>query len=69
MTGEYKPPAYTALTRPLLKFIVGGLFRLLGHTRVVGKENVPLGQPYIVAVNHVSIIDPPAVLVFWPETL
>ncbi len=69
MTGEYKPPAYTALTRPLLKSIVGGLFRLLGRTRVVGKENVPLGQPYIVAVNHVSIVDPPAVLVFWPETL
>jgi 1-acyl-sn-glycerol-3-phosphate acyltransferase len=36
---------------------------------VTGRENVPLGQAYIAAINHVSIIDPPAVLVFWPETL
>lgn len=48
---------------------MGAIFRILGRVRVVGRENVPLGQPYIAAVNHVSIIDPPAVLTFWPETL
>ncbi len=68
MKTPYRTPAYTALTRPLLKIIVGGIFRLLGRVQVTGRENVP-AKPYVVAVNHVSIIDPPAVLAFWPETL
>jgi 1-acyl-sn-glycerol-3-phosphate acyltransferase len=42
---------------------------LLGRIEVRGAENVPIGRPYIAAANHVSIIDPPVMLCFWPETL
>jgi 1-acyl-sn-glycerol-3-phosphate acyltransferase len=69
MSAEYRPPSYTLVTRPLMRMVFGGIFRALGRIRVSGRENVPLGQAYIAAVNHVSIIDPPAVLVFWPEIL
>jgi 1-acyl-sn-glycerol-3-phosphate acyltransferase len=69
VSSGYRSPAYTFFTRPLLRAAVGAIFRILGSVRVVGRENVPLGQAYIAAVNHVSIIDPPAALVFWPETL
>ena len=69
MTKAYRTPAYTIITRPILKVIVGGLFRLLGRVSVTGAENVPAGKPYVAAVNHVSIIDPPAMLTLWPETL
>lgn len=69
MTRPYRTPSYTTITRPILKAIAAGVFRLLGRVSVFGKANVPLGQPYIVAVNHVSIIDPPAVLAHWPEIL
>jgi len=69
VTRPYQTPAYTRFTRPLLKAAVGGIFRLLGRVSVTGAENIPLGRPYIVAVNHVSIIDPPAVLAYWPERL
>lgn len=69
MTGDYRPPAFTVFTRPLLRFGVGGIVRILGRIRITGRENVPLGKPYIVAVNHVSIIDPPVALAFWPEIL
>jgi 1-acyl-sn-glycerol-3-phosphate acyltransferase len=34
-----------------------------------GVENIPRGRPYVVAINHVSIIDPPFTLCFWPEIL
>ncbi|HEY5901824.1 MAG TPA: lysophospholipid acyltransferase family protein, partial [Anaerolineales bacterium] len=69
MAAEYRPPAYTVVTRPLMRGVVGVIFHLLGRIRVTGKENIPLRQPYIVALNHVSIIDPPAVLTFWPEII
>jgi 1-acyl-sn-glycerol-3-phosphate acyltransferase len=43
------------------------LYRLLGRVKVMGEENIPLGKPYLIAMNHVSIFDPPLVVSFWPE--
>lgn len=54
----------TAL-RPLGKLV----FHLLADVRVQGAANVPLGKPYLVAVNHISIYDPPFLMSFWPEQL
>ena len=42
---------------------------MLGRVKIVGKENIPYGKPYVVAMNHVSIFDPPFVAAFWPEAL
>jgi 1-acyl-sn-glycerol-3-phosphate acyltransferase len=36
---------------------------------ITGAENIPYGQPYVAAMNHVSIYDPPFVAAFWPEQL
>lgn len=47
----------------LLKPLFYGLLRL----RVVGKENIPLEGGLIVAVNHISYLDPPLVgVAIWP---
>jgi len=45
------------------------LFRVLGRVKIIGKENVPYGMPYVVAMNHISIYDPPFIAAFWPEVL
>ena len=67
---EYHPPLWVRwLGRPFLRVVLGLLFHFLGRVRITGKENVPLGKPYIVAINHVSLFDPPFVGVFWPEQL
>ena len=67
---EYHPPLLVRwLGRPFIRFVLGLLFHLLGRVRITGKENVPLGKPYIVAINHVSLFDPPFAGVFWPEQL
>ncbi len=42
---------------------------MLGRVKIVGKENIPYGKSYVVAMNHVSIFDPPFVAAFWPEEL
>lgn len=44
-----------------------GIFHILGRIRIFGRENVPLGTPYVVAMNHISIFDPPLLVSFWPE--
>lgn len=43
------------------------LFSVLGRVQVVGKKNVPLGTSYVIAMNHISIFDPPLLASFWPE--
>jgi 1-acyl-sn-glycerol-3-phosphate acyltransferase len=43
------------------------VYRTLGHVKIAGQENVPLGMPYVIAMNHISIFDPPLVVSFWPE--
>jgi 1-acyl-sn-glycerol-3-phosphate acyltransferase len=55
--------------RPLARLVLGILFRLLAPIKVSGKKNIPFGEPYIVAFNHVSLFDPPFIGVFWPEQL
>ncbi len=53
--------------RPLVRLVLGGIFRILAPIKIIGKENVPVGKPYLVAINHVSLFDPPFVGAFWPE--
>ncbi len=55
--------------RPAIRILLGSLLHLLSPIRITGKENIPLGTPYIVAFNHVSLFDPPLMGVFWPEQL
>jgi 1-acyl-sn-glycerol-3-phosphate acyltransferase len=55
------------LARPFLRVGLRTVFRVLAPVKISGKENVPLSKPYIVAINHVSLFDPPFAGVFWPE--
>ena len=69
INDAYHVPLRLKLIRPILKRLFRGIFRLLGHVKIIGKENIPYGKPYVVAMNHVSIFDPPFVAAFWPEDL
>ena len=55
------------LARPFLRVALRILFHILGPVKITGRENVPFGKPYILAINHVSVFDPPFTGVFWPE--
>lgn len=49
----------------MIYWIGWGVFRallvVLGHLKIVGAENVPASGAVLVAANHISIADPPAV--------
>ena len=65
----YHLPFYIRLRRWMLRTSVGLLFRLGGRVQMIGFDNIPRGTPYVTAINHVSIYDPPLVLCMWPEAL
>ncbi|HET7143776.1 MAG TPA: lysophospholipid acyltransferase family protein [Anaerolineales bacterium] len=64
---NYRVPLHIQFNRIYLRFGIRALFNILGRIKVAGKENVPVGKPYVIAMNHISIFDPPLVVCFWPE--
>lgn len=66
---SYHVPLKFRISRPILKTVFRGIFHLLARVTMTGRENIPYGQRYLVAMNHVSIFDPPLAGAFWPEQL
>ena len=64
---QYRLPFHIKLNRLWLRFGIRSIFKVVGRVKVLGLNNVPLGEPYVIAMNHVSIFDPPVVVCFWPE--
>ncbi|MBN1451441.1 MAG: 1-acyl-sn-glycerol-3-phosphate acyltransferase [Anaerolineales bacterium] len=69
MSEPYRVPFRFRLSRPALKAVFRLIFHILGRVKVIGKENIPFGKPYVVAINHISLYDPPLAAAFWPEVL
>jgi 1-acyl-sn-glycerol-3-phosphate acyltransferase len=65
----YRVPLRFRILRPLLKTLFRGIFHGLARVKIIGQENIPYGRPYVAAINHVSIYDPPFVAACWPEEL
>lgn len=42
------------------------LFHILGEVAIIGRENVPKREPYIITMNHVSVYEAPFLTAFWP---
>jgi 1-acyl-sn-glycerol-3-phosphate acyltransferase len=61
----YRLPFRTRLARFIFRPLFRVLFHILGRVRILDLENVPKQGPYIIAVNHISILEPPLVLSFW----
>ena len=66
--SPYDIPLHIKINRVFMLPAFHMIYRVLGRVKVVGEENVPLGTPYVIAINHISIFDPPLVVAFWPET-
>jgi 1-acyl-sn-glycerol-3-phosphate acyltransferase len=67
MSETYRVPLPNRVFRFFGKPVFQILFRVLGRVTIIGAENVPYGKPYVVAMNHKSMFDPPFILACWPE--
>lgn len=62
----YRVPLHTRWMRSILRPIFRGIFHIISHVKISGRENVPSKGAYLIAINHVSLFEPPFVLAFWP---
>lgn len=69
MRTAYSVPVHSRFFRWLFRPMFRGLFHILCRVHIEGKENIPDRAPYLVAMNHVSLYEPPLVLAFWPHPL
>lgn len=65
----YHTPLRFRIIRPPAKALFRLIFRTLARVTITGKEHIPYGKPYLVAINHVSMFDPPFAGSFWPEDM
>ena len=64
----YKVPAWRRwLARPLVRSVLKLIFLILAPIKISGRENIPFGKAYVLAMNHVSLFDPPFIISCWPE--
>lgn len=66
---EYRVSSGLRLRRWILKTAARSILALFSRVKITGLENVPRGQAYIVAINHISLFDPPVAVAVWPEML
>lgn len=62
----YQVPFSTQAMRFFLRPFFRLLFHLLSRVRIYGKNNIPKQGAYLIAINHISLFEPPFILAFWP---
>jgi 1-acyl-sn-glycerol-3-phosphate acyltransferase len=65
----YIVPLHTQTFRALMRPVFRLIFHILSQVRIQGLENVPKHGPYLIAINHISLYEPPFILAFWPTPL
>jgi 1-acyl-sn-glycerol-3-phosphate acyltransferase len=63
---RYHVPLHTRLGRAVSRPLFRGLFHVLSHVQIEGCKNIPPRGAYLIAINHISLFEPPLVLAFWP---
>jgi 1-acyl-sn-glycerol-3-phosphate acyltransferase len=62
----YHLPFNVVIFRWIFRPIFRLIFHLISEVRITGTANIPERGPYIIAINHISIIEPPFIIAFWP---
>ena len=66
MKSNYAIPLNIRLARAILRAVFRGVFHILSRVVITGLENVPENRAYLIAMNHISLFEPPLAVAFWP---
>jgi 1-acyl-sn-glycerol-3-phosphate acyltransferase len=69
MEETYKVPLRIKISRGILRVFFKVVFSLLGKVELFGLENIPDNNRYVVAFNHVSLVEVPFIAAYWPTNL
>lgn len=64
--STYKAPLINRILRAIFRPIFRGIFHILSRVKIYGEGNIPAHGAYLIAINHVSLYEPPFILAFWP---
>jgi 1-acyl-sn-glycerol-3-phosphate acyltransferase len=67
--NPYNIPFMIRFNRMWMRPFFRGVFYLISQVHITGKENIPKQGPYIAAINHLSLFEPPFMIAFWPKAL
>jgi len=63
--SEYLP-WWVRLNRRIMRPAFRALFHVLGKVELFGMENIPEHNRYVIAFNHISMVEIPLIAAFWP---
>ena len=66
MEEQYRVPLHIRYSRRFLRVFFRVLFRLLGKVELYGMDKIPKHNKYLLAFNHVSLVEIPFIGAFWP---
>ncbi len=66
MEDQYRVPFHIRINRRFLRLFFKGLFHLLGKVELYGMDKIPKHNRYVIAFNHVSLVEVPFIVAFWP---
>jgi 1-acyl-sn-glycerol-3-phosphate acyltransferase len=67
MEDQYLVPLHIRINRRFLRLFFRGLFHLLGKVELYGMDKIPKHNRYVIAFNHVSLVEIPFIGAFWPK--
>ena len=67
MEDQYRVPLHIRINRRFLRLFFRGLFHLLGKVELYGMDKIPKHNKYVIAFNHVSLVEIPFIGAFWPK--
>jgi 1-acyl-sn-glycerol-3-phosphate acyltransferase len=65
---DYLLPVRKRISRFLIRSFFRNFMALIFKIQIEGLENIPAEGPYLIAHNHISVVEPPLVGSFWPTT-
>jgi 1-acyl-sn-glycerol-3-phosphate acyltransferase len=66
MKSQEYLPWWVRLNRRWMRPLFRALFHVLGKVELSGMENIPANNRYVIAFNHVSMVEIPLIAAFWP---
>ncbi len=67
--SQYSVPLFHQISRRVMRPLFRAAFRLLGNVELHGFENIPKDDRYVIAFNHISLLEVPFMAAFWPTII
>jgi 1-acyl-sn-glycerol-3-phosphate acyltransferase len=69
MSDKYHLPWWIEFNRIVMRPAFRALFHVLGKVELYGMDKIPDHSRYMIVFNHVSMVEIPLIVAFWPRSV